>query len=111
MYVVPADLKYRLPGVWREAVSVDPRGNNNTLNTYQAWFATPFACNACQTFVPCLGKDREGYIAVPAYEGSLAEAKKVPVTKQCPNYDFFLKCLFDASATMPELPLLSETPF
>eukprot|EP00983_Pelagomonas_calceolata_P087581 1156986-Pelagomonas_calceolata.AAC.4 len=62
--VVQADLKlqskddkwtaqpeYRLQGVWREVESVDPRGNNNKVATYQAWFATPFACNARQTYV------------------------------------------------------------
>jgi len=47
-----ADLRYRLQGVWREAESVDPRENNNKLATYQAWFATPFACNARQTYAP-----------------------------------------------------------
>eukprot|EP00983_Pelagomonas_calceolata_P124022 1161063-Pelagomonas_calceolata.AAC.1 len=40
-----ANLKFRSQGVWREAELVDPRGNNNKLATYQAWFATPFACN------------------------------------------------------------------
>eukprot|EP00983_Pelagomonas_calceolata_P006300 208810-Pelagomonas_calceolata.AAC.1 len=47
-----ADLRYRLQGVWRKAESVDPRGNNNKLVSYQAWFAPPFACNARQTYVP-----------------------------------------------------------
>eukprot|EP00983_Pelagomonas_calceolata_P044004 1139122-Pelagomonas_calceolata.AAC.1 len=42
-----ADLRYRLQGVWREAESVDPRGNNKKLATYQARFVTPFANNAC----------------------------------------------------------------
>eukprot|EP00983_Pelagomonas_calceolata_P059728 1146057-Pelagomonas_calceolata.AAC.8 len=42
MYDLSADLRYRLQGVWREAESVDPRGNNNKLATYKAWFATPF---------------------------------------------------------------------
>eukprot|EP00983_Pelagomonas_calceolata_P051805 1142569-Pelagomonas_calceolata.AAC.2 len=39
------DSRYRLQGVWREAELVDPRGNNNKLANYQAWFAIPFACN------------------------------------------------------------------
>eukprot|EP00983_Pelagomonas_calceolata_P127244 1161383-Pelagomonas_calceolata.AAC.15 len=30
-----ADLRYRLEGAWREAESVDFRGNNNKLATYQ----------------------------------------------------------------------------
>eukprot|EP00983_Pelagomonas_calceolata_P014198 453335-Pelagomonas_calceolata.AAC.1 len=47
-----AVLGYRLQGVWREAESVDPRGNNIKLATHQAWFATPFACGARQTYVP-----------------------------------------------------------
>eukprot|EP00983_Pelagomonas_calceolata_P059584 1145978-Pelagomonas_calceolata.AAC.1 len=47
-----ADLKYRLQGIWREIESVDLRGNNIKLATYQAWFASPFACNARQTYVP-----------------------------------------------------------
>eukprot|EP00983_Pelagomonas_calceolata_P046129 1140016-Pelagomonas_calceolata.AAC.1 len=47
-----ADLRYRLQGAWREAESLDPRGNNNKLATHQAWFATHFACNARQTYVP-----------------------------------------------------------
>eukprot|EP00983_Pelagomonas_calceolata_P090798 1157464-Pelagomonas_calceolata.AAC.1 len=51
-----ADMRYKLQGVWGEAESVDhprddPRGNNNKLATYQAGFATPFACNARQTYV------------------------------------------------------------
>jgi exonuclease III len=46
-----ADLRHRLQGVWREAESVDPRGNNNKLATYQAWFATPFPCNT-RSYVP-----------------------------------------------------------
>eukprot|EP00983_Pelagomonas_calceolata_P112662 1159903-Pelagomonas_calceolata.AAC.7 len=45
-----ADLRYRLQGVWREFESVNLSGNNNKLATYQAWFATPFACNARQTY-------------------------------------------------------------
>eukprot|EP00983_Pelagomonas_calceolata_P063430 1147717-Pelagomonas_calceolata.AAC.2 len=32
-----ADLRYRLQGVWREAESVDLRGNNSKLATYQHW--------------------------------------------------------------------------
>eukprot|EP00983_Pelagomonas_calceolata_P105985 1159185-Pelagomonas_calceolata.AAC.16 len=47
-----ADLRRRVQGVWIEAKSVDPRGNSNKLATYQAWFATPFACNARQTYIP-----------------------------------------------------------
>eukprot|EP00983_Pelagomonas_calceolata_P020468 644835-Pelagomonas_calceolata.AAC.1 len=47
-----ADLRCRLQGFWREIGSVDPRRNNNKLATYPAWFATPFACNAHQTYVP-----------------------------------------------------------
>eukprot|EP00983_Pelagomonas_calceolata_P121422 1160800-Pelagomonas_calceolata.AAC.7 len=47
-----ADLRCRLQGVWKEAEFVDFRGNNNKLATYQAWFATPFACNARQTYIP-----------------------------------------------------------
>eukprot|EP00983_Pelagomonas_calceolata_P080494 1155170-Pelagomonas_calceolata.AAC.1 len=46
------DLRYRLQGAWREVESVDPGGNSNKLATCQAWFATPFACNAHQTYVP-----------------------------------------------------------
>eukprot|EP00967_Tisochrysis_lutea_P026605 scaffold30705_cov17-Tisochrysis_lutea.AAC.1 len=62
-----ADMRNRLQGVWREAelVTVDPRvvpmgqhprGHNNKLSTFQAWFSTPgrrspFACNARQTYV------------------------------------------------------------
>eukprot|EP00983_Pelagomonas_calceolata_P075685 1153109-Pelagomonas_calceolata.AAC.14 len=38
-------------GVWREAELEDPRGNNNKLATYQACFATPFTCNARQTYL------------------------------------------------------------
>eukprot|EP00983_Pelagomonas_calceolata_P003463 113044-Pelagomonas_calceolata.AAC.1 len=41
-----------MQGVWREAELVDLRGNNNMLATYQAWFATPFACNARQIYIP-----------------------------------------------------------
>eukprot|EP00983_Pelagomonas_calceolata_P060392 1146338-Pelagomonas_calceolata.AAC.2 len=37
---------------WAEAESVDPRGNSNKLATCKAWFATPFACNARQTYAP-----------------------------------------------------------
>eukprot|EP00983_Pelagomonas_calceolata_P108956 1159508-Pelagomonas_calceolata.AAC.1 len=47
-----ADLRYRLQGVRREAELVDPRGNSNKLAIYQAWFATPFACNAHQAYIP-----------------------------------------------------------
>eukprot|EP00983_Pelagomonas_calceolata_P059058 1145760-Pelagomonas_calceolata.AAC.1 len=47
-----AGMRYRLQGAWREVESVDPGGNSNKLATYQAWFATPFACNASQTYVP-----------------------------------------------------------
>eukprot|EP00983_Pelagomonas_calceolata_P064246 1148044-Pelagomonas_calceolata.AAC.6 len=45
-------LMYRLQGVWREIESADPRGNNDKLATYQAWFAIPFASNARQTYLP-----------------------------------------------------------
>eukprot|EP00983_Pelagomonas_calceolata_P104138 1158989-Pelagomonas_calceolata.AAC.4 len=46
------DLRFRLQGVWREAESVDTRGSNNKFATYQAWFATPFASNTRQIYVP-----------------------------------------------------------
>eukprot|EP00983_Pelagomonas_calceolata_P002961 97806-Pelagomonas_calceolata.AAC.1 len=39
----PAQVEVQIASLrsWREAESVDPRGNNETLATYQAWFATP----------------------------------------------------------------------
>eukprot|EP00983_Pelagomonas_calceolata_P124541 1161117-Pelagomonas_calceolata.AAC.3 len=46
------DLRYSMQGVWKEIRLVDSRGNNDKLATYQAWFATPFVCNARQTYVP-----------------------------------------------------------
>eukprot|EP00983_Pelagomonas_calceolata_P054227 1143620-Pelagomonas_calceolata.AAC.1 len=61
--MILADLRYRLQGVWRGAEPVDPRGNNNNrLATYQAWFPTPFACNARQTYVPALCSYFESWI-------------------------------------------------
>eukprot|EP00983_Pelagomonas_calceolata_P068543 1149967-Pelagomonas_calceolata.AAC.3 len=50
--IFSADLKYKLQGVWGEAESVDPRGNNKEFDTNQVWFITPFACNARQTYIP-----------------------------------------------------------
>eukprot|EP00983_Pelagomonas_calceolata_P049242 1141416-Pelagomonas_calceolata.AAC.1 len=47
-----ADSRYRMQGVWC-AELVDPRGNNDELATYQAWFAAPFTGKAVTTKVCC----------------------------------------------------------
>eukprot|EP00983_Pelagomonas_calceolata_P066380 1149004-Pelagomonas_calceolata.AAC.2 len=49
-----ADLGYKLQGAWREAGSMDPRGNNNQFATYQGWPLLLHKPLAKPTY-PCLG--------------------------------------------------------
>eukprot|EP00983_Pelagomonas_calceolata_P028982 908618-Pelagomonas_calceolata.AAC.1 len=67
-----AYLRYRLQGILRGAESVDPRGNNNKLDTYHGWFVTPFASSAHQI-----------YVSLPRYLKDFPDLPKQVVRNAC----------------------------